>query len=188
MCMDETDRHSTRNTATEHGNQMPLKEKGKYVQEHFKYVADQRMKSFNYYAILTAAAFTGTVAAYDKCPWYVLAAIGMAHCAMATIFFCIDYRNGLLVMNARRACRQFETMAFGDSPDLRVISNDEIDSNGSTSVRSSHGGQRHPFRKLVASLLPGSWKSFTGAFDMAFVLQLLCGTALIVIAVTIKRT
>lgn len=187
MRMDEIDLRRTRHSAIEDGNRLPLPEMGKYVLEQFKYVADQRMKTFNYYAIVAAAAITGTVAAYDKCPWYVLAAIGMAHCAMATIFFCIDYRNGMLVMNARRACRQFETLAFREYPELRVISNDEIDTNEATLPVLSHGGRQHPIRKLVAPRLPGTWKSFTGAFDMAFVLQLLCGMTLIVVAVTIKR-
>ncbi len=95
----------------------------KYAPEHFKYLADQRMKTFNYYAIVVAASITGSITAFGKCPWQLVAALGVVHLAMAWIFFVIDIRNSRLVFFARKALRHFETACDLD-PSLRVICED----------------------------------------------------------------
>lgn len=114
----------------------------KYVLEHFKYLADQRMKTFNYYAIVVAASITGSVTAFDKCPWQMVVAMGMVHLAMAWIFFIIDIRNCRLVHCTRQALIHFENQPESNlDPQLRVITCDEQDETTTRSAPIQFGHQ-----------------------------------------------
>jgi len=173
------------------GAQVTLEEQGKYALEHFKYLADQRMKTFNYYAILVAAAITGSVAAYDKCPWYMIAALGVIHCAMAYIFLMIDIRNCLLVFNARRALRSFEERAQLPEP-MRVITND-LWRQGHDAVSAAREeadrdwSRRYKFRNLICRCMGRDGATYTAAFNLGFFAQTSCGLLLIAAAVFLKR-
>lgn len=170
-----------------------LEEQGKYALEHFKYLADQRMKTFNYYAILVAAAITGSVAAYEKCPWYMIAAIGVIHCLMAWIFLMIDIRNSVLVFNARRALKSFESSAYLPEQ-MRVITNDVLRSRAATEPVSEdqeradrEWSSRHRFRSLVCRCMGREGATYTAAFNLGFMAQALCGILLIAAALLLKR-
>jgi len=157
-----------------------------YALEHFKYLADQRMKTFNYYAIVVAASITGSITAFDKCPWQLVTALGVVHLAMAWIFFVIDIRNSRLVFFARKALRHFETACDLD-PSLRVICEDHDSTTNTRKNRPHDDWQKgHPFRRRADLLcvMVGSkgGASFTAAFNMAFLLQVTCGIALIAAA------
>lgn len=175
------------------GAKVSLEEQGKYALEHFKYLADQRMKTFNYYAILVAAAITGSVAAYEKCPWYMTAALGLIHCLMAWIFLMIDIRNSLLVFNARRALKSFEERA--QLPErMRVITNDHSYSSMAgkdVSADRQHADRewasRHRFRNLICSCMGREGVTYTAAFNFGFMAQAVCGILLIAAALLLKR-
>lgn len=158
----------------------------KYVLEHFKYLADQRMKTFNYYAIVVAASITGSLTAFDKCPWQLVAFIGVVHLAMASIFFTIDIRNSRLVHCARQALIHLENRS-GMDRQLQVISCDQM-SGPSESSKSAdtRWDRQHPLRSKVNSWFGNTGASFTMAFNAAFFLQILCGICLIAAAWWLK--
>ena len=185
---------SPKATSPGSGCSIPLKDQGDYVLEHFKYLADQRMKTFNYYAIVVAAAISGSVAAFDKCPWQIVIGMGGIHVCMALIFFGIDIRNSRLVFHARQALMSYE--ASLDIP-FRVIQLDQgeehspdlLEPKGPIVAADTKGpherwGKRHPVRSWVDKLYGGA--TFTRAFNAAFILQLLCGVGLIAAAYFLK--
>lgn len=158
-------------------------EPGEYALEQFKFVGDQRMKTFNYYAIVVAAAITGSIAAFDRCPWQAVVVVGVAHCLMAAIFFLIDIRNASLLNNARAALMHYEEAAHLPEQ-MRVISNDER-------CNAASAGGKDPCAKSsigwVRSLvLRRISPSYTTAFEFAFLLQLIWGMLLVVAAFTLK--
>ena len=170
----------------------------KYALEHFKYLADQRMKTFNYYAIVVAASITGSITAFDKCPWQLVTALGVVHLAMAWIFFVIDIRNSRLVYFARQALMHFERTADLD-PRLRVISLDQLAENRSSGAPGDNSARpdwqdlwelAHPFRRLADKICRRvggkAGATFTAAFNMAFLLQVTCGLAIIAAAWWLK--
>jgi len=161
----------------------------KYALEHFKYLADQRMKTFNYYALLMAAAITGSIAAIDKCSWHVVVAMGCVHLVMAWVFFIIDIRNSKLVFCARRALRKFECDA-ALAPELQIIRCDHEEggaSMGGTRDLRESWGRHHWFRGFVdRSLSRRGGATFTMAFNTAFILQVFAGLAMIVAAYWLK--
>ena len=180
--------------------EIKLEELGKYALEQFKYVGDQRMKTFNYYAIVVAAAIAGSIAAFDKCPWQLVVGMGVVHFFMAWIFFAIDIRNCRLVHAARQALIAYEH----NLPDAYGIiqMDDRQPSSGSKHASGSPGvDERCDRMKKRRRAADVAWKkqhwfrakvnkwigqSFTLAFNAAFILQVLCGVGLIAAAYFLK--
>ena len=71
------------------------KERLDYAWKHFALIADQRMKTFNFYVIILAGSFTGTVAALmrEGAHHRTFCLIGTAHLLIAVIFAVIDERS-----------------------------------------------------------------------------------------------
>ncbi len=186
--------------ATTQPERLSLTAQGEYVTQQFICCSDQRMKTFNYYAILVAAATTASVAAYERCPWPLLFCVGAGHVVMATIFFMIDIRNTRLVHSAREAMRHFEAMACLP-PEMQVFTKDEAageEAGGATDPEAAASnktpGDRkpksryhedHPFRHCFERCFGAA--SYTRAYTAAIVLQVICGIALIVAAFALKR-
>ena len=136
-----------------------------------------------------------SVTAFDKCPWQLVAALGMVHLVMAWIFFIIDIRNSRLVFCARQALIHFEKNSNLD-PQLRVIMRDHAEARATAGSEPMVGakledldlkrwGNDHPFRRWADAMVPNR-ASFTMAFNMAFLLQTTCGLALIAAAYWLK--
>lgn len=138
-------------------------------QEHllqlFSHAADQRMKSFNYYAIVAAAAITGSIVAFEKCPWQLVVALGFVHVAMGLVFCIVDIRSCRLVSTVRRALRELESDPSFAVTD-RVMQVDDGKVRGKRD--SSQGLDRHPIRRLISQCCGHEGASYTRAFNIAF--------------------
>ena len=83
------------NEATPHGK--PSEHQGHYVLELFKFIGDQRLKTFNYYALILVVTTGGTFTAVEKFSHEVLLLCGVTHVVVATVFWLIDKRNCQLI-------------------------------------------------------------------------------------------
>lgn len=162
-------------------------ERMKYAFEHFKYLADQRMKTFNYYAVVVAATITGSITVLDRCTWMVVAAMGVVQIVIASIFFVVEIRNSHLVFCSRRALIECEKVGKLEPPLCVIRCDDRTDPdlNEYNKGLRRAWGKRHPLRKLVDELLPEG-ATFTIAFNAAFMLQVCAGIGLIVAAIWLK--
>ncbi|MEY2715692.1 MAG: hypothetical protein RIT24_2035 [Planctomycetota bacterium] len=164
-----------------------LQARTKYAMDHFKYLADQRMKTFNYYAIVVAATITGSITVLDRCTWAVITAMGVVQIVIASIFFIVEIRNSNLVFCARRALIECERALKLEPPVCVIRCDDRKDPElrQYTDGLRSDWGKRHRFRKFVDDLLPEG-ATFTVAFNAAFTLQICAGVGLIVAAIWLK--
>lgn len=71
------------------------KDRFDYAMKHFCMVADQRVKTFNFYVIASAAAATASVAVATRpdIPRVTFCVIGTAHIFIAFVFWLIDFRG-----------------------------------------------------------------------------------------------
>ena len=139
-------------------DRVSMKEKLDYLTKVFLYIGDQRLKTFNYYAIILAATVTMTGVAFKEGVPAVCVLAGGMHVVIAFVFFMIDKRNRGLLGKARKALCACEKKAFPDL-DYRLISNDEAN-------------------KSMKSL----WlmrASYTTAFDTLYTAQVLFGIGII---------
>jgi hypothetical protein len=86
-----------------------------YYWKHFALIADQRVKTFNFYIIVLLAAFGATVSAF-KPPLhrYLYCLIGTGHMFIAIVFGMIEFRGKAILEISREALRQIESSpAFG---------------------------------------------------------------------------
>lgn len=104
-----------------------MKETLDYLTKVFLYIGEQRLKTFNYYAIILAATVGMTGIAVKEGVPAVCGLAGGLHVVIAFVFFMIDKRNRGLLGKARKALCACEKKAFPDDDDLdyRLISNDE---------------------------------------------------------------
>ena len=139
-------------------DRVSMKETLDYLTKVFLYIGDQRLKTFNYYAIILAATVTMTGVAFKEGVPAVFRVAGGLHVVIAFVFFMIDKRNRGLLGKARKALCACEKKAFPDL-DYRLISNDEAN-------------------KSMKSL----WlmrASYTIAFDTLYTAQVLFGIGII---------
>ena len=102
-----------------------MKETLDYLTKVFLYIGEQRLKTFNYYAIILAATVGMTgIAVKEGFPALCVVAGGM-HVIIAFVFFVIDKRNRGLLGRAREALLACEKEAFPKK--YRLISNDQAD-------------------------------------------------------------
>ena len=131
-----------------------------YLTKVFLYIGDQRLKTFNYYAIILAATVGMTgIAVKEGFPALCVVAGGM-HVVVAFVFFVIDTRNRGLLGQARAALRACEKEAFPDDGTYRLISNDEAETSGKSG-----------WRRIA---------SYTTAFRTLYAAQVLFGIGIIV--------
>jgi hypothetical protein len=80
-----------------------------YAWKHFDVIADQRLKTFNFYIIMVAATVVATLSSFDKPnPFWILFACGVLHMVCAVVFFLIDERSKRLVLISKRTLIKFE--------------------------------------------------------------------------------
>lgn len=97
-----------------------------YLWEHFKFNADQRIKAFNFFVILSVFANGGAFAAFEKkYPVILTEAIGLFIITLALIFSVIDRRSRHLTMLAIPGLKKFEEQ-FTD-PDFRLFVRDSTE-------------------------------------------------------------
>ena len=94
-----------------------------YAMKHFVFIADQRIKTFNYYAILLAASGGATITVVEKITSIGLIICGALHLLIALMFFMIDKRNMRLLKIAK------DGLVFVESsepwpPELRLATRD----------------------------------------------------------------
>ena len=108
-------------------DRVSMKETLDYLTKVFLYIGEQRLKTFNYYAIILAATVTMTGVAFKEGVPAVCVLAGGMHVVIAFVFFMIDKRNRGLLGKARKALCACEKKAFPDlvQADYRLISNDE---------------------------------------------------------------
>ena len=114
-------------------DRVSMKETLDYLTKVFLYIGEQRLKTFNYYAIILAATVGMTgIAVKEGFPALCVVAGGM-HVIIAFVFFVIDTRNRGLLGRAREALLACEKEAFPKK--YRLISNDQADKSGKSRWR-----------------------------------------------------
>lgn len=82
-----------------------------FIWEHFKFNADQRLKSFNFFVLLSIFADGGVFTALQKsmAP-QVLALMGAFICLLAIVFWLVDSRSQNLLKLAIPALKEIESL------------------------------------------------------------------------------
>ena len=145
----------------------PTDHQGTYVLQVFKYIGDQRLKTFNYYALILAVTTAGTFTAVERFSHEVLLLCGITHVVAATVFWLIDRRNCQLTRVARAALRDYEKDS-NFPKNLRVMNKDEYGDDGKPNTRDEKPWWRWPPQA-----------TFTIAFRVAYVSQILLGVGLV---------
>ena len=159
------------NETSPHGK--PTEKQGHYVLELFKYVGEQRLKTFNYYAVILAATTAATLTTVKGLPREVLLLCGTMHVVVALVFWMIDCRNRELLCNVRKAMRSYENDAeFPES--MRVMNHDEAEQ------KSSYLPPNKADKETPAGWHPKF--TYTKAFQIAFTAQAALGVGLIILA------
>ena len=114
-------------------DRVSMKETLDYLTKVFLYIGEQRLKTFNYYAIILAATVTMTGVAFKEGVPAVCGLAGGMHVVIAFVYFMIDTRNGVLLGSAREALLASEKEAFPKK--YRLISNDQADKSGKSRWR-----------------------------------------------------
>ena len=115
-------------------DRVSMKETLDYLTKVFLYIGDQRLKTFNYYAIILAATVTMTGVAFKEGVPEVFRVAGGLHVVIAFVFFMIDKRNRVLLRKAREALCACEKEAFTNDK-YHIISNDQADKSGKSRWR-----------------------------------------------------
>lgn len=84
------------------------KERFEYAWKHFSFIADQRLKAFNFYVVLLAAATGATLTAWTRDDWRIKFVCLFWHLCTACAFFVVDWRNRKLLQIPKRALIAFE--------------------------------------------------------------------------------
>jgi len=86
------------------------KERLDYAWKHFALIADQRVKTFNFYIILLLAAFSATISVMKiGTPRHIFCLIGCGHMFIAGIFALIDFRGCRMLAIATDALKEIES-------------------------------------------------------------------------------
>lgn len=99
-----------------------------HLDKLFSIVADQRMKTFNYYALILGATTAGTISLLSKesVPVLVFALVGVAHMVVAWVFYSMDRRTRGFVSRIRCAYVQLEAKGGGElDAHMKVFSKDK---------------------------------------------------------------
>lgn len=119
--------------------------------KHFVFIADQRLRSFNFYIILLAASIGGTIAVFEKIGRFTpVLMCGLWHIVVGAVFVAMDIRSRRLLEVPKEALRWFESHESWTGPKL-ILRDDE---------------RMRGFARFI---------SFTSAFRSTFVGQALIG-------------
>ncbi|WP_050025224.1 hypothetical protein [Verrucomicrobium sp. BvORR034] len=89
-----------------------LKDQMDYAMKHFTFIADQRLKTFNFYAILLAASVAATMAMIDRAfQMQAYMICGGFHILVPVLFLIIERRNLQLLSVAREGLQAIEVNA-----------------------------------------------------------------------------
>ena len=139
-------------------SQFSEKDYFEYAWKHFTVIAEQRLKTFNFYIIIVAASIAATVAAVEKTKaFWLIFSCGVLHIVCAAVFFLIDERSRRLI----------------NIPKQRLIIFEEQN-------------EWELFRKDT-TLQKGWWNkvaSYTAAFRAAFLSQAIFGGWMVIMAFT----
>lgn len=91
---------------------LELKDQMDYAMQHFSFIAEQRLKTFHFYAILAAASMGGTLTVASKATHpMTFGIIGVLQIAIAVVFYIVERRNLALLRIARNAVIHVESQA-----------------------------------------------------------------------------
>lgn len=93
----------------------------KYAWDWFQYHADQRLRAFHFFLILTSAVVLGYANAATDGSDVIAAAIGLMGAAIALAFVFLDLRNTQLVDHARCRLKRLE----GNLDTARLVASDD---------------------------------------------------------------
>lgn len=128
-----------------------------YAWRHFTVIADQRLKTFNFYIIMVAAGVAATLAAFEKkeAAW-IMFSVGVLNMVCAVVFFLIDERSRRLVEIPKMVLIEFE-----EAKDWKLF-------------RTDAALQKTLWHKIT---------SYTSAFRLAFFSQFVFGLVVVVAAI-----
>ncbi len=99
---------------------LTAKEKFEYSWKHFALLADQRLRTFNFYVILLGASIGATIAYFQRIPNFKsLLLLGLWHVFAGLVFLLIDVRSRQLLEIPKNALLEFENGQ--DWPGLGLI-------------------------------------------------------------------
>lgn len=102
-----------------------------HLWDHFKFNADQRIKAFNFFVILSVFVNGGLFNAYDKnLGPLITGGIGLFIIILALIFFLIDTRSRELTELSIPGLKQYENQEQG-APEICSIFNTDYEKRGS---------------------------------------------------------
>lgn len=89
------------------------KDERDHLWDHFKFNADQRIKAFNFFVIISVFVNGGLFTAYDKnfSP-LITGAIGIFIVCLAFVFYLLDKRSGRLTDLSIPGLRAYESLTF----------------------------------------------------------------------------
>jgi hypothetical protein len=127
-----------------------------YAWKHFTLIADQRLKTFNFYIIIVAAFTAATIAGFDKADhFWLLFACGFLHIVCSAVFFLIDERSRRLV----------------NTPKHVLIG-----------IEADNGWALFQRDVALQEVLWNKVASYTGAFRLAFLSQFMFGVMVVIVA------
>lgn len=89
------------------------KDRFDYAWNHFALIADQRVKTFNFYIVVLLAAFGATLSVLKpSTPRHLFILIGLGHILIVVIFAMIESRGRAILAIAKQALRDVENSAF----------------------------------------------------------------------------
>ncbi|MFA0811426.1 RipA family octameric membrane protein [Microbulbifer epialgicus] len=99
-------------------------EQGQYLCEHYRFAADQRLKVFNFFVVLTMFVEGGIFTAVEKnFHPLILALLGGFVVILVTVFWLMDIRSRQLLKLAVPALKKLEQ---GFPEEARIFSNDSV--------------------------------------------------------------
>jgi len=98
------------------------KERLDYGWKHFALIADQRIKTFNFYILILVASFSATITMLKPTvPRHDFCLVGMAHMLAAFIFWLIDVRSVRILKVSIQMLKDIErSPAFKGHPKIMV--------------------------------------------------------------------
>ncbi|WP_444892624.1 hypothetical protein ACJJIE_18675 [Microbulbifer sp. TRSA001] len=99
-------------------------EQGQYLCDHYRFAADQRLKVFNFFVVLTMFVEGGIFTAMEKeFHPLILALLGGFVVILVTVFWLMDIRSRQLL---KLAVPALKTLEMGFPEEARIFSNDAI--------------------------------------------------------------
>lgn len=109
-------------------DQLALKDQFDFALKHFLFVADQRLKTFNFYAVFLVASVGATIttSSGEKISARTFTILGLFHILIAIVFFIIERRNTALIKISTTTLIALESQS-GFPGQARIFSRDDAD-------------------------------------------------------------